>query len=225
MIQNQPMSSIRTDETGTRKQKAKFNKKLWPIYSGLVEQVTSKLDAKDASTAIGCASISKHEGATTVAANLAIAYSMIFEQPVLFINATESDQRLGSLMGTVPKKGLNDLIDGEGDEVSDVIASTPFEGLDYLANGLKAKSFFSTRLLAKFPSLLDVLKIKYRMIVIDLPDLRTPSSSGPLAGGLEGVLLVVQPGKVKTQEAVKVKQHLQRSGVRLLGAVMNRHDS
>ncbi|MFK7770245.1 MAG: CpsD/CapB family tyrosine-protein kinase [Mariniblastus sp.] len=214
---------IQQQTTTHPKSVKRSNKKLWPIYSNLAEQVFKSLDGESNSVVVGCAGFAKGEGATTVSTNLAIAFSMIFEHDVLLINATERPMGIGSLLGGDPKTGIEQVINEEV-EISDAIVSTTFERLHFLNNGLKTRAPFSPHLLAKFPELLETLRAKYKVIVVDLPQLNQPSSSGPLTSRVDGMLVVLQPGKVKSDTAKRIKQQLDRNNVKLLGAVMNRCD-
>lgn len=202
---------------------SKKGKRLWPRYGKLVQQISRKLDGANGPCAIACAGMKRGEGASTIAANLAISFSITSEQPVLLINGNERPTSAHRALGVQPKIGLEQVVSGEAN-LSDAIAPTLIEDLDYLGCGLKNRETFSPFLVSRFPVLLDTLKAHYRMVVIDLPAADQPVGSSALMNVADGVVLVMQPGRVKAGKAKRIQQSLERSGARLLGVVMNRHE-
>jgi Mrp family chromosome partitioning ATPase len=202
---------------------SKNGKKLWPQYGKLAQQISRKLNQPNVSHAIACVGMTRGEGASTVAANLAIAFSITNEQPVLLINGNERPSIAHRALGAQPKTGLEQVV-VETVEWPDVISPTLIRNLDYLGCGLKNRETFSPFLVSRFPALLETLKAQYPMVVIDLPALDRPSSSSALMNVADGVVLVMQPGHVKAGKAKRLRQSLERSGAQLLGVVMNRHE-
>jgi len=202
---------------------SKNGKRLWPRYGKLVQQITRKLDGAHNPCAIACAGMTGGQGASTVAANLAIAFSITCEQPVLLINGNERPTAAQRALGVQPETGLEQIV-ADGAELPDLILPTLIRNLDYLGCGLKNRQTFSPFLVSRFPAVLETLKTGYRMVVIDLPAVDRPSSSSALMDVADGAVLVMQPGKVKAGKAKRIQQSLERSGARLLGVVMNRHE-
>lgn len=202
---------------------SKNGKRLWPRYGKLVQQINRKLDGGHGPCAIACAGMRRGEGASTVAANLAIAFSITSEQPVLLINGNERPTSAHRALGVQPNIGLEQVVTDEA-QLPDVIAPTLIRNLDYLGCGLKNRETFSPFLVSRFPALLETLKTHYRMVVIDLPAVDQPVGSSALMNVADGVVLVMQPGHVKAGKAKRIRQSLERSGARLLGVVMNRHE-
>lgn len=221
MIQN-------TEDTMTKEEIAsltlsKNGKRLWPRYSELVQQIKRKLDDSNGPCVIACAGMTRGEGASTVATNLAIAFSITNEQPVLLINGNERANSTERALGVRPETGLEQVVINEA-ELSHVIVPSLIRDLDYLGCGLKNRETFSPFLMSRFPALLETLKNRYPMVVVDLPAVDQPSGSGALLNVTDGVVLIMQPGHVKASKAKRIQQSLERSGARVLGVVMNRSE-
>ena len=202
---------------------SKNGKKLWPQYGKLVQQITRKLDCTNNPCSIACAGMKRGEGASTVAANLAIAFSITCEQPVLLINGNERPTVARRALGVQPKAGLQQVVSNSA-ELPDAVVPTLIRNLDYLGCGLKNRETFSPFLVSRFPTILERLKTRYLVTVIDLPAVDRPSGSSALMNVTDGAVLVMQPGHVKADRAKRIRQSLERSGAQLLGVVMNRHE-
>jgi len=202
---------------------SKNGKRLWPRYGKLVQQITRKLDSANRPTVIACAGMTRGEGASTVAANLAIALSITSEQPVLLINGNERPSFAQRALGVQPRAGLEQVVTDAAD-LPDVVVPTTVGNLDYLGSGLRNRGTFSPLLVPRFSAVLEALQTRYHMIVVDLPAVDRPCSSSSLINVTDGVVLVMQPGNVKASKAKRTLQSLERGGAQLLGVVMNRHE-
>ncbi len=221
MIQN--TETPMTEEEAAATTLSKNGKRLWPRYGELVQQIGRKLDRVQSSSVIACAGMTCGQGASTVATNLAIAFSITSELPALLINANERPTSAERALGVRPETGLEQAV-ADGVELPDVIVPTLMRNLDYLGCGLKPRESFSPFLVSRFPAILETLKNRYRTVVVDLPAVDQPSGSGALLNATDGVILVMQPGHVKAGKAKRVRQSLERSGARLMGVVMNRYE-
>lgn len=74
-------------------------------------------------------------------------------------------------------------------------------------------------------TLLEQLKSSYDLIIIDTPPVLMLTDAKVMASKCDGVLLVVEYGKVKRKEGKKVKDELMLAKARLLGVVMNKINS
>ena len=202
---------------------SKNGKRLWPRYGSLVQQITRKLDGANGPAVIACAGMTRGEGASTVATNIAIAFSIINEQPVLLINGNERPTSAERPLGVRPETGLEQIV-SDTEQMPDVIVPTLIRNLDYLGCGLKNRDTFSPFLMSRFPAVLEALKNRYRVVIVDLPAMDKPSNNGALINATDGVVLVMQPGHVKAAKAKRIQQSLERSGANVLGVVMNRSE-
>ena len=63
---------------------------------------------------------------------------------------------------------------------------------------------------------------KETAILFDLPSCDTPGATLSVAGLLDGVCMVVEAERVRSEVALRTKELLTRGGANLVGAVMNK---
>ncbi len=73
----------------------------------------------------------------------------------------------------------------------------------------------------KMSALLEDLKDKYDIILVDAPPLLAVTDSSLLASKLDGVALVITAGKTRRDHAEQAKQLLQKVNIPLVGVVLN----
>ena len=61
----------------------------------------------------------------------------------------------------------------------------------------------------------------YDYIIIDSPPLGTVIDAAVIAAFCDGVIMVITPGKIGYKEALEVKNQLEKSGCKILGAILN----
>jgi capsular exopolysaccharide synthesis family protein len=72
------------------------------------------------------------------------------------------------------------------------------------------------------PVALEGLRAKYGWVIVDAPPTTVYSDAGILAPLVDGVVLVVEAEKTRWEVAEQARRNLEKSGARLLGAVINR---
>jgi len=162
------------------------------------------------------------EGKTTIASNLAAILSHSGKK-VILIDADLRRPRVHTYTGVSNNAGLSDLLIADNfdlvDEYVQILENSP--DLRILpSGGLPANP---TDLLGseKMKSLLQTLSDSYDYIVIDAPPMLV-SDPQVLLGLVDGVLLVVVPGKTRKDVLRAVNDQVRHTGVRLLGIVFNR---
>ena len=65
-------------------------------------------------------------------------------------------------------------------------------------------------------------KGKYDYIIIDTPPMANLIDGAIIAGQCDGAVIVIESGTISYHLAQKVKAQLEKSGCRILGAVLNR---
>jgi capsular exopolysaccharide synthesis family protein len=73
-------------------------------------------------------------------------------------------------------------------------------------------------------ALLDELRQKYDLIVIDTPPALAVTDAQIIASRCDGVVLVINSGEVKREMAMKAKANLEHVKARILGVVLNNID-
>jgi capsular exopolysaccharide synthesis family protein len=69
--------------------------------------------------------------------------------------------------------------------------------------------------------LLEMLREQFEIILIDTPPVLAVTDAQLLASQSDGVLMVINAGKIKKDIATKAKENLLRVNARLLGVVLN----
>ena len=161
------------------------------------------------------------EGVSAVSANLAAAMSRSGAGPVLLMDANPTSPSQARIFQMKASRGLFDVL-SNGHECSDFIRSLPVENLSLLpagtANGHRLEGPDPTEL----GKMLNELKKKYRLIVIDVPPVADVNWAARLAGVCDGVGLVVEAEKSRWEAAQATKEQLLMSRANILGVVLNK---
>jgi uncharacterized protein involved in exopolysaccharide biosynthesis/Mrp family chromosome partitioning ATPase len=153
-----------------------------------------------------------------VAANLAIQAAKASPEQVLLIDANARHRRVARRFHLNGSPGLRELLAGETDAASCIHRL----GIDNLAvmtaggNGAPRLNGDAGVGVAQ----LNGLKEQYGLIVVDLPPVRDPDVAAPSAGWVDEVILVLEAEHTRIQAAQRVKNQLERAGVRVLGVVL-----
>jgi non-specific protein-tyrosine kinase len=163
-------------------------------------------------------SASPSEGKTTIAANLAAVMAQ-GERRVILIDADLRRPTVHRNMGIANRKGLSDLFRNQT-EISNVISSWGDPPIVVITSGGLPPN--PTELLSseKMETILAELKDKSDIVILDTPP-AIVADPIVLAAVVDGVLLVIEPGKTKIGAAQVLMEQLERAGARVVGAVLN----
>jgi capsular exopolysaccharide synthesis family protein len=158
------------------------------------------------------------EGKSTVAVNLAAVMAQ-GERKVVLVDTDLRRPSVHRFLGIANRKGLSDLFRDQT-KLASVISTwgnPPFAVIT--SGGLPPNP---TELLEseKMTRILAELKEKSDMVILDSPPTIV---ADPIAMSvkIDGVLLVIEPGKTKIGAAQVLMEHLNRAGARILGVVLN----
>lgn len=158
------------------------------------------------------------EGKTTVAANLASAYSRQGKH-VLLIDANFSHPSLHTLLRLKDGHGFAEFLQGNKETAPQHYHNG--DGSDFLV--LPAgKSHQPDELyrVEKVAQILSNLEWQVDLLILDAPSLSS-ADAFMLAAQADGVLIIIKSGHTKIGSAISAVQQLKRQGAKILGIVVN----
>lgn len=166
-------------------------------------------------------SASKEEGKSTTSCNMAIVFAEAGKRVLL----VDADMRRPTLHHTfqMPNKiGLSNLLLNKG-RLQDSVKRSGVPGLDLLLCGQIPPNPAELLSTTKLDELLDEMKSKYDIIIIDSPPLLSVTDSKILANKCDATVLVVNTGKSEKESVVKARDALVTSKAFIMGVVMNNY--
>ena len=170
--------------------------------------------------AILLTSARENEGKSTISTELAKSLADADKKTLLI----DADMRKSVLISKNMKSrtffGLSEFLSGQV-EIDKILYSTQNPNFDVIFSGHFPPS--PTELLgnSKFKLLIESAKKNYDYIIIDSPPLGTVIDAAVIAASCDGAIMVITPGKIGYHEALEVKTQLEKSGCKILGAILN----
>jgi capsular exopolysaccharide synthesis family protein len=161
------------------------------------------------------------EGASTVAAGLAVRLARGGNGPVLLVDASLHGGAVHRAFGLAASPGLGDLLLGTAlDE--DVIARSGISELDILPAGEAEPGVPLAHKIEELGRLITLWRERYRFVVLDLPPVGHTPAAARAAASLGGIVLVVEAGRSRLEAFARTRDLLVKSGGRILGVVLNK---
>ena len=163
----------------------------------------------------------RHEGVSTVAANLANSLALLGQGDVLLIDANLGHPSVHEMFKTRLSPGLAETLTNGGGNVN-AISPSRVHGPHVLSAGIAKQSFSEILDSCEFRKLLNAMKKAYRFIVLDLPAVNELSWTIRLARLCDGVCLVVEAERSRWEVVDRTKEQLLRSNANVLGVILNK---
>lgn len=119
--------------------------------------------------------------------------------------------------------GLSHLLSGQA-VGKNIIYSTNYPNVDMIFAGPSVPNPSELLSQKAFGSLIDILKERYDYILVDTPPVASVIDAVVVAKQCDAALLVIESDAVSHKMAAKVKEQLDRTGCKVLGAVLNKAD-
>lgn len=192
------------------------------VYRELLRKLTThSVPSHHCPLAIGLAGCQRGDGATTIAANLAMTASRMWSNEILLIDANVYHPSIDQLFQiTPPKDGLVHRLQA-GQSASECVfeSSTPRLSLMPTAKMNSISSTSIPSLMVK--EMLDSLKHCFDFIIIDLPPIHATTPGYAIAPYLDGVVLVSR-ANVQHCKLINASARVLRDiNAHVLGAVYN----
>lgn len=166
-------------------------------------------------------SCTPNEGKSSVCFNLSRSLAENGKKVVLL----DTDLRKSVLAGRYKigeaVDGLSHYLSGQK-KLEDVLYNTNVEGMDIIFSGKVPPNPVELLGHQRFDRVMGKLKESYDFIIIDSPPLGSVIDSAVIAPKCDGVILVIENNAISYKFAQDVKQQLDKTNCRILGAVLNK---
>jgi capsular exopolysaccharide synthesis family protein len=159
------------------------------------------------------------EGKTTVASNLAAVMAQANKR-VILLEGDLRRPRVHRALGMSNQIGLSDVFRGQMD-IRDVARYSKVKDLAVITSGSLPPNPAELLGSARMGQILARLVESASVVIIDSPPFVVTDST-VLAAKVDGVLLVMQPGKTHAEAAKTMIAQLNRAGAHVVGVVLNR---
>jgi polysaccharide biosynthesis transport protein len=164
------------------------------------------------------------EGKTSVSYNTAIAFAHAGER-VLLIDADLHHPQLHDFFGKKQTPGLSDVLSGDKTIESAIQVHPSVSNLSLLAAGSLPAHPAELLASAAFDVLLEGLKQKYTMVILDTPPMLLVADSLVLADKADATLAVIRADMTNRTALERMAELLERNGSHAIGIVLNGVDT
>ena len=161
------------------------------------------------------------DGASYLAANLAVVFSQLGERTLL-IDANLRTPGVSGLFNLNGGKGLSDVLADRAD-LSAVVRIPAFVDLSVLPAGTLPPNPAELLSRTNLGDLLEALAGSYDVILLDTPPAQTASDFQAVAGRARGALVAVRKNHTRVNDVAGIKAMITSAGAEVVGAVVNEH--
>lgn len=173
--------------------------------------------------AVALTSYSASEGKSTVSFQLAASLAQAGKR-VLLMDADLRKSVLASRLKIRGKvEGLSHYLSGMA-KIGDLIYETDLPGFYIMFAGVRVPNSAEALGSMRFEKLIPALKGSFDYVIVDAAPLGQVIDCAIMAPKLDGVLMVIDSTNNSYKLERRIKQQLEKSGGKILGAVLNRVD-
>ena len=159
------------------------------------------------------------EGKSITLANLAVVAAQM-GQRVILVDGDLRKPQLSELFGLRNDSGLTNVVAGSSNAESALQAVAEVPGLRVLTSGLLPPSPTTVLASRRMGELTDELAEQADLLLIDVPPVLTVSDASVLASRVNGVLLVLNAGQTKRENARRANEALEKVNAHIVGVVL-----
>lgn len=178
---------------------------------------------KKGNCAIVVSSCNRGEGASTIALNLATAFSSSSNKSTVLIDGNLRNPILHKYFSTDRARGLSELIQGEIG-LTQAVAEVKADRFYFISAGREVPNPILLYETPQFAAVLEELRSIYDLIVFDSSPVIQYPETPILASGTDGVILVLESENTRWEVASAVKQNLETAHTAVLGAILNKRE-
>ena len=160
------------------------------------------------------------EGKSTTCANMAVAFAQA-NKKVLLIDADLRKPSQHLIFNKSNRSGLTTALFNQL-ELQDIIQFSVTDNLSIIPAGPTPPNPSELLSSEQMAELLKKARERYDVIIIDTPPIMSVTDAQIVATQSDGVVLVIDSGKVKKDVALKAKASLSHVKARLIGVVLNK---
>jgi len=160
------------------------------------------------------------EGKTTVITNLAVVMAQ-GGMRVTIMDADMRRPRLHRLLGATNRYGLSSLFVRPSDQINGIFQPTRQEGLQVITSGQLPPNPSELLGSQKMYDVLEHIQALADVVLIDTPPIMSVTDAVVLSPFVDGLILVVKPGKTKMTALQQTVEQLRRVNANVIGVVMN----
>ncbi|MDD5644467.1 MAG: CpsD/CapB family tyrosine-protein kinase [bacterium] len=195
------------------------NNKILEEYRAFLMQILSGSEERGNVKTIAVTSSRGGEGKSITALNMSIILAKNYKKKTLIMDCNIRNPGINTLLGISIKKGLSDIL--REDVPFDVeILGTGVDNLSMIPAGEiysnPAQVFASGRM----KSLLDEVKKQFDIVILDTPAIIPYADPRILAPLVDGVLLIIQSGRIRREIVQRSESILQEVGANVLGCLL-----
>lgn len=161
------------------------------------------------------------EGTTSIVVEFAVTLAKDIKLKILLIDGNLRHPMLHNAFGLEKERGLCDLVAGLADHAA-VQKKTGISNLWVITSGTYHNHPSSIFLSKTLPVWIKAFSDMYDYLIFDAPPVNLYSDSVSIASQFDGVILVVQTGKTRWEQAARAKEELEHAGAKILGVVLNK---
>lgn len=166
-----------------------------------------------------------NEGKSDISFNLAVELGKAGKK-VLLIDADIRNSDYKSRYDIKEEtQGLSQYLSGQVEQIDQVVNKTNYENLYMILAGPYAPNPIEMLGDEQFGQLLKAARQVFEYVIVDTPPLGTVVDAAVIAQYCDGALMVIRSDATSYRACQKVKAQLERSGCKILGAVLNREST